>query len=187
VAALDDDDTLSTDELIANALLLYLAGHETTGSAIGVAQLTLHRNPDQLALLRRNLNDTDLLRSATEEVMRWDHVATIAFRVATESATFGETEIPTGSGIFVSIGSANRDPDIFDDPDTLNIRRKVIHTNMFGGGAHTCLGQALARQEVTVSIEGLLRRLPRMKLDTLEPPWRPDTFMRGLEALPVSW
>jgi cytochrome P450 len=85
------------------------------------------------------------------------------------------------------MGAANRDPEAYPDPDRLDITRPVEGLTSFGGGAHFCLGHALARQELDVALSTLLTRCPEMKLETLDPPFRPTALMRGVAELPVRW
>jgi cytochrome P450 len=184
VVALDERDDLTFDELLANTILLYLAGHETTSGSLALAMLSLHRNPDQLEILRRN---HALIPGAVEEILRYDASGQATFRVTTQPTTFGDVEIPLGQGVLAWIGAANRDPDRYPEPDRLDVNRRLQQPIGFGGGAHYCLGNAVARQELAVGLEVLLRRLPGLRLDTLEPDYRPSTFTRGVVALPVRW
>lgn len=185
VHAEEGGEHLSEGELIANAILLYLAGHETTAGGTGLAVLALHRHADQLALLR---SDPALLPQAVRELLRFDTPGQATARVSTEPVSFSGVEIPAGQGIVAWIGAANRDPDAFPDPDRLDLRRhfEADHVS-FGGGAHYCLGHALARQELEVALGTLLRRCPDLTLETLDPPFRETSLMRGVVRLPVHW
>lgn len=180
----DDDSGLDEDELIANVINLYVAGHETTAGATGLAVLALHRNPDQLAALKAN---STLLPSAIVELLRYDSPGQATARVAIEDIQFGDTILPAGDGVVAYIGAANRDPTAYPNPDVLDVRRQVENLTTFGGGAHFCIGHALARQELVVALGSLLRRCPDLRLATLDPPFRPTPLMRGLEELRVSW
>ena len=184
VAAVDENEMLDDDELVANAILLYLAGHETSAGAGGLALLALHRHPDQLAILAQ---DRSLIPNAVTELFRYDASGQATARVTTTPVTFGENEIPAGRGIVAWIGAANRDPDKYPEPDVLDVRRQIDHIVTFGGGAHYCLGQALARQELAVTLEVLFDRLPDLRLTDMDPPHRETSLMRGLTALPVAW
>jgi hypothetical protein len=187
VQAEEDGSKLSNEELVANIVLLFGAGHETTVNLIGNGLLALHRNPDQLALLKAN---PDLITNAVEEFLRYDSSVQMTGRVALEDIDdLGGKKIPRGESVICLLGSANRDPAVYPDrPDTLDITRPKIRPLSFGGGIHLCLGAQLARLEAEVAIGTLLRRLPDLKLDDAEnPEWRPTFVLRGLKQLPASW
>lgn len=186
VHAEEDGERLSEAELVANAILLYLAGHETTAGGTGLAVLALHRNPTQLALLQADPGA--LLPNAVRELLRYDTPGQATARVSTEPVSFSGTEIPAGQVIVAWIGAANRDPEAFAEPDRLDLRRSFEHDHAsFGGGAHYCLGHALARQELEVALGTLLRRCPGLTLETLDPQFRETSLMRGIVSLPVHW
>ncbi len=185
VHAADEGESFTEDELVANAILLYLAGFETTAGSTGLAVLNLHRNRDQLALLQA---DAGLLPKAARELLRHDSPGQATARVAMEPVEFGGVRIDAGQGIVAWIGAANRDPAAYPDPDRLDLRREPAADLLsFGGGAHYCLGHALAVQELEVALGTLLRRCPKLELETLEPAFRPTSLMRGIQALPVRW
>ena len=187
VQAEEDGSKLSNEELIANIILLFGAGHETTVNLIGNGLLALHRNPDQLALLKAN---PDLISNAIEEFLRYNSSVQLTGRVALEDIDdLGGKKIPKGESVLCLLGSANRDPAVYPDrPDRLDITRPKIRPLSFGGGIHLCLGAQLARIEAEVAISTLLRRLPDLKLDNAEnPEWRPTFVLRGLKNLPASW
>ena len=185
VHAEEEGERLTETELIANAILLYLAGHETTTGGTGLAVLALHRNPDQLAQLQA---DPGLLPNAVRELLRYDSAGQATARVTTVPTSFSDVEIPEGQVVVAWIGAANRDPEVFADPDRLDLHRPVERDLMtFGGGAHYCLGHALARQELEVSLATLLRRCPELRLETLDPPFRETSLMRGVLQLPATW
>jgi cytochrome P450 len=187
VQAEEDGSKLSNEELTANIILLFGAGHETTVNLIGNGLLALHRNPDQLALLKAN---PGLITNAVEEFLRYDSSVQLAGRVALEDIEdLGGKKIPRGESVFCLLGSANRDPAVFPDrPDQLDITRPNVRPLSFGGGIHFCLGAQLARIEAEIAISTLLRRLPDLRLDDAEnPQWRPTFVLRGLKALPASW
>jgi cytochrome P450 len=187
VQAEEDGSKLSNEELTANIILLFGAGHETTVNLIGNGLLALHRNPDQLALLKAN---PELITNAVEEFLRYDSSVQLTGRVALEDIDdLGGKNIPKGESVLCLLGSANRDPAVYPDrPDRLDITRPKIRPQSFGGGIHLCLGAQLARIEAEVAISSLLRRLPDLKLDNAEnPEWRPTFVLRGLKALPASW
>jgi cytochrome P450 len=187
VQAEEDGSKLSNEELTANIILLFGAGHETTVNLIGNGLLALHRNPDQLALLKAN---PELITNAVEEFLRYDSSVQLTGRVALEDIDdLGGKNIPKGESVLCLLGSANRDPAVYPDrPDRLDITRPKIRPLSFGGGIHLCLGAQLARIEAEVAISTLLRRLPGLRLDNAEnPEWRPTFVLRGLKNLPASW
>jgi cytochrome P450 len=183
----EDGSKLSNEELTANLILLFGAGHETTVNLIGNGLLALHRNPDQLALLKAN---PALIGNAVEEFLRYDSSVQLTGRVALEDIDdLGGRKIPKGESVLCLLGSANRDPAVYPDrPDRLDINRPNVRPLSFGGGIHHCLGAQLARIEAEVAIATLLRRLPELRLDDSEnPQWRPTFVLRGLKTLPASW
>jgi cytochrome P450 len=187
VQAEEDGKKLSNEELTANIILLFGAGHETTVNLIGNGLLALYRNPDQLALLKAN---PGLITNAIEEFLRYDSSVQATGRVALEDIDdLGGKKIPKGENVLCLLGSANRDPAVFPDrPDQLDITRPNVRPLSFGGGIHFCLGAQLARIEAEIAIATLLRRLPGLQLDNAEnPEWRPTFVLRGLKALPASW
>lgn len=187
VQAEEDGSKLSNEELTANIILLFGAGHETTVNLIGNGLLALHRNPDQLALLKAN---PSLITNAIEEFLRYDSSVQSTGRVTLEDIDdLGGKRIPKGETVLCLLGSANRDPAVYPDrPDKLDITRPNVKPLSFGGGIHFCLGAQLARIEAEVAIATLLRRLPDLKLDDAEnPKWRPTFVLRGLVELPASW
>jgi cytochrome P450 len=187
VQAEEAGSKLSNEELVANIVLLFGAGHETTVNLIGNGLLALHRNPDQLALLKSN---PSLITNAIEEFLRYDSSVQMTGRAALEDIDdLGGRKIPKGESVLCLLGSANRDPAVYPDrPDQLDITRPNVRPLSFGGGIHFCLGAQLARIEAELAISTLLRRLPDLRLDDAEnPEWRPTFVLRGLKALPASW
>jgi hypothetical protein len=186
VQAEEDGSKLSNEELTANIILLFGAGHETTVNLIGNGMLALHRNPDQLAKLKAN---PALMPNAIEEFLRYDSSVQVTGRVAMEDIEVGGVKIPKGENVMCLLGSANHDPAMYPDrPDELNIERSDVRPMSFGGGIHLCLGAQLARAEAAIAIETLLRRIPNLRLDdVVNPDWRPTFVLRGLMHLPASW
>lgn len=187
VQAEEDGSKLSNEELTANIILLFGAGHETTVNLIGNGLLALHRNPDQLALLKAN---PGLITNAIEEFLRYDSSVQLTGRVALEDIDdLGGKRIPKGETVLCLLGSANHDPAVYPDrPGSLDITRPNVRPLSFGGGIHFCLGAQLARIEAEIAIASLLRRLPDLRLDDAEnPQWRPTFVLRGLKELPASW
>ncbi len=187
VQAEEDGSKLSNEELTANIILLFGAGHETTVNLIGNGLLALHRNPEQLALLKAR---PELITNAIEEFLRYDSSVQLTGRVALEDIDdLGGKRIPKGESVLCLLGSANHDPAVYPDrPEQLDITRPNVRPLSFGGGIHFCLGAQLARIEAEVAISTLLRRLPDLRLDdALNPEWRPTFVLRGLKRLPASW
>ncbi|MBV9460038.1 MAG: cytochrome P450 [Bradyrhizobium sp.] len=187
IQAEEAGDKLSNEEMTANIVLLFGAGHETTVNLIGNGLLALYRNPDQLALLKSN---PSLITNAIEEFLRYDSSVQMTGRVALEDVEdVGGKRIPKGESVLCLLGSANRDSTVYSDhPDRLDLTRPNVRPLSFGGGIHFCLGAQLARLEAAVAISTLLRRLPELKLDDAEnPEWRPTFVLRGLQQLPASW
>jgi len=187
VQAEEDGSKLTNEELTANVMLLFGAGHETTLNLIGNGLLALHRNPEQLALLKAR---PELTANAIEEFLRYDSSVQMTGRVTLEEIDdIGPKKIPKGESVLCLLGSANRDPAAYPDhPDRLDIARPNVRPLSFGGGIHYCLGAQLARIEAEIAITTLLRRLPELRLDDAEnPEWRPTFVLRGLKRLPASW
>jgi cytochrome P450 len=179
----DSGDRLTDDEVIANVLLLFNAGHETTVNLIGNGMLALLQHPEQMSLLREN---PDLIGQAVEEMSRYDSPVQIAARIMTGDAHFGETTIPAGSKVMVIYGAANRDPARYADPDRLDISRTGVRSLAFGGGPHFCIGAPLARLEVAMVFTALLERYRSIELATDELSWRANFNLRGLSKLPLT-
>jgi cytochrome P450 len=187
VQAEQDGQKLTNEELTANIILLFGAGHETTVNLIGNGLLALHRNPDQLALLKAK---PELITNAIEEFLRYDSSVQLTGRVALEDIEdLGGKRIPKGETVLCLLGSANHDPAVYPDhPEKLDIVRPNVKPLSFGGGIHFCLGAQLARIEAEVAISTLLRRIPDLLLDDADnPEWRPTFVLRGLKRLPASW
>ncbi len=188
VAARDDDELLDDQELLATLVLLLIAGHETTVNLIGNGMLALLTDPGQLRLLR---DRPELLPSAIEEFLRYDGpIERATFRFATEDFDLAGVHIPKGSPVHILLGAADRDPEAFDAPDTLDITRADNRHVAFGHGVHFCLGAPLARLEAQIAFGTLLNRLPGIELAC--PPgevtWQwPGSLVRGVKALPVRF
>jgi cytochrome P450 len=183
----NDEDRLSDEELLGNAVLLLITGHETTVNLIGNGMLALLENPDQLDLLRRR---PELIPEAVEELLRYDGpVERASTRYATEDIEIAGTVIPGGSIVVVALNSANRDPDAFPEPDTLDVTRSARGHLAFGHGIHFCPAAGLARLEAEIAFETLLRRLPTIELavPATEVEYTPSNMMRSLESLPVRF
>ena len=184
INAEDSGDVLSSDELVAQVILLYVAGHETTVNLIGNGMLALLRAPDQLDLWRER---PDLDENAVEELLRFDSPVQMSRRITLEDYSVGDKVIPAGSFVIASLASGNRDeaqfgPDAHEvHVDRANARQQIS----FGAGVHHCLGAALARLEGRVAMSRLIRRFPELRLDG-EPEWNGRVNLRGLARLPVA-
>ncbi|MFB9928504.1 cytochrome P450 [Amycolatopsis halotolerans] len=180
------DEDLSIEELTGMSFLLLLAGHETTANMLSLGAFALLENPAPLAELRA---DPSLFSNAVEELMRYLSVADIFYRYATEDVELGGETIPAGSTVVVSLLAANRDPGRFENPDVLDVHRKVRGQVAFGHGIHQCLGQQLARLEMRAGFEGLFRRFPdlRLAVPAGEVSLRTNMNIYGVHELPVTW
>lgn len=183
LAAVDaDGDRISSGEVLSLAVLLLVAGHETTVNLIGNGVLALLRAPDQLALLRRSPERMD---GAVDELLRFDGPVQITQRIATEDMEVVGCKVRRGDEILLVLGAANRDPAVFAEPHRLDIARDARRHVGFGGGIHHCLGAVLARMETQIALAALLDRFGRIDLAGV-PARRPTFTLRGLESLPVA-
>jgi len=177
-----DQSQITEEEMISNFILLFCAGHDTVVNLFGNGLLALHRNPDQLKILR---DDPSLIRGAIEELLRYDTTLQIARRTALEWVQVGQKWIGPSQYVVCCLGAANRDPEVFEDPDRLDVTRKNVKPLSFGGGIHTCLGAQLARIEGEIGFSTLLRRIPNLQLETVNPVWTQNTTIRSLASLPA--
>ena len=180
-------DDLGNDELVGIALLLLIAGHETTANMLGLGTLALLCHPDQLAAVR---DDPASVGPAVEELLRWlSIVPTGILRTTTTEVTLAGHTIPAGELVAASLVAANRDPALVEDPGRFDITRGALGHLAFGHGVHHCLGAPLARMEMTTAFPALLRRFPHLALavpfDQIG--FRPHHFIYGLQSLPVTW
>ncbi|MFD1832253.1 cytochrome P450 [Streptomyces desertarenae] len=180
---------LTARQATETAVLLLVAGHETTANMIALSTLLLLRHPGQLALLR-DADDPAVATRAVEEMLRY---LTITHggrrRVALEDMEVAGRKVRAGEGLVLPNEIANRDPDVFPDPDRLDITREARHHIAFGFGVHQCLGQPLARLELEIVYRTLYRRVPGLRpaADLGEIPFKHDGFVYGVHALPVAW
>jgi cytochrome P450 len=183
VAAHDADNRLSQQELVSTGILLLVAGHETTVNLIGNAVLALLRNPDQRCEVR---NDPALDHSLVDELIRYDSPIQMTRRVALDERRIGTATIPAGHTVVALFGAANRDPEMFAEPDRLDVTRPNSHRHLgFGAGPHFCLGAALARMQGEILLPALVRTFPSMELAG-EPVRHQNLNFRGLARLPVA-
>jgi cytochrome P450 len=180
----DEGIALSDDEVTTTVLLLFGAGHETTVNLIGNGLLALLRQRDQW---ERLCDEPGLVKSAVEELLRYDSPVQLTARNATCDLDINGLELKQGQQVIAMLGAANRDPEQFPDPDHLDIDRVDNRHVAFGGGIHLCLGAPLARLEAQVAFRALAARFPRIALATERPPRKETVTLRGLEALPVTF
>jgi cytochrome P450 len=183
INAEDGGDVLSPDELVAQVILLYVAGHETTVNLIGNGTLALLHDREQLELWRSR---PDLDDNAVEELLRYDSPVQMSGRVTIDDYEVDGHVIPGGSRVIAGLAAANRDPEVFGpDADRVRVDRDNARQQVsFGAGVHHCLGASLARLEGRVAMASLIRRFPDIELDG-EPVWNGRINLRGLESLPV--
>ena len=184
IQAEHNGDLLSNDELVAQVLLLYVAGHHTTVNLIGNGVTALLRHPDQHALLRSN---PDLIGNGVEEFLRYDSPIHQTRRITLAPYLIGGREIPAGAMILAGLGSANRDERMFGpDADMLRLDREQARQHVsFGAGAHHCLGSALGRLEGRVAISRLVTRFPKLVLSG-PVRWSGRINLRGATEIPIS-
>ncbi|MEV6611207.1 cytochrome P450 [Kutzneria sp. NPDC051319] len=187
-------DQLATGELTRRevadmAVLMLVAGHETTANMIGLGTLALLEHPEQLAELR-DTEDPKLVANAVEELLRYlTIVHTGRRRVATEDVEVAGQLVRAGEGVILANDAGNRNEDAFPEPDRLDIHRQARHHIAFGFGVHQCLGQPLARMELQVVYSTLYRRIPTLKLAVPfeDVQFKHDAFVYGVHSLPVTW
>jgi cytochrome P450 len=183
IAAREAGDKLSEDEMLTTCMLILIAGHETTTNLIGNGTLALLQHPDQLARLR---DDPGLVRSAVEEMLRYDGPAQAIKRTLTEPVELDDKRMETGHEVVLLLGAANRDPARFPDPDRFDIAREDNRHLAFGGGLHFCIGALLARLEAQVTFPILVERFPRLRPTEAPLAWRDGLVLRGLRELPLA-
>lgn len=180
----EQGERLSSDELLSLLFLFLAAGTETTTNLTCNGLFTILRYPDQLERLRR---DPDLIETAIEEFLRFETPVQVTGRVALEDVEVGGKMIRKGHPLGLLLGAANRDPEQFPDPDRLDIGRTPNRHDAFSFGPHFCVGAPLGRAEAAIAIGTVLRRLPKLRLVSETPRWRPTMNNRGLQTLPVTF
>ncbi len=184
VAAGEGHEPASEDELVATAILLLFAGHETTTNLIGNGILSLLRQPEALHAL---CADPASIATAVEELLRYEGPSGAMTRIALEDVALPGGTIGRGDRVFLMINAANRDPRQFDEPDRVDIRRDPNRHIAFGYGLHFCVGAPLARLEAQIAIPALLRGLPELTLTTESLPWLDSLVFRGVRSLPLAF
>lgn len=183
IAAEEDGDQLTTDEIVATCNLLLIAGHETTVNLIANAILAMQREPGYWAALAE---DPDGAATIIEETLRYDPPVQLAGRTAGEEMTIGGVTVPKGDTMMLLLAAAQRDPSAFGQPDTFDPGRDDLRHLAFGHGVHFCLGAPLARLEARVALTAVTRRFPHAAL-AAEPPYKPNVTLRGMASLPLSF
>ncbi|MEV6505345.1 cytochrome P450 [Streptomyces sp. NPDC051642] len=180
------EGALDREELISLAIILLVAGHETTANMISLGTYTLLLHPERFAELR---DDPGLLPDAVEELMRSLSIVDGLMRQALEDIEVDGTTIRAGEGVIFSAAVINRDEDVYTAPDTLDWHRPTRHHVSFGFGIHQCLGQNLARAELEIALRSLFERLPTLRLavPAEEIPFKPGDTIQGMLELPVTW
>lgn len=184
IRAEDDGDRLSADELRMLVAGLLMAGTDTTRNQLAASVFAMCGHPDQWSLLGRR---PELAAAAAEEVFRHSPVAIGMLRTATEDVELAGVTIPAGTLVVANLASANRDPEIFESPERLDITREGAPAMVtFGGGMHYCLGSHLARLEIAEGLAVMAQRMPDIRLDG-PAPWKPPTALSGPVTLPIAF
>ncbi|WP_017917912.1 cytochrome P450 [Burkholderia gladioli] len=180
IQARTGEDRLSDAEMISTIIVVFGAGEETVISMIGNGALALMRHPEQRRLL---LAQPGLMNNAVEEILRYDTPLQMTSRTALQEVQIGGKTIREGDQVYVALGSANRDPERFTDPDVFDIRRERIHHLSFADGAHYCVGSQLARIEAQEAFAALLDRFPTLRMLPQELSYREHTVLRCMNHL----
>ncbi|MDX2155787.1 MAG: cytochrome P450 [Hyphomicrobiaceae bacterium] len=182
ITARDADDHLTEDELVATAMLLLFAGHETTTNLLSNATLALLRNPETR---ERFVSEPDNVGAAIEELLRFDGPSNSMSRVVRRTHVVGGKQLTQGDRVFAMINAANRDPRHFALPERLDLGRQPNRHLTFGQGPHFCIGAQLARLETRIALPRLLERFPDLATGQSGPVWHDSLIARGLSRLPV--
>ncbi|HEY7609794.1 MAG TPA: cytochrome P450 [Alphaproteobacteria bacterium] len=186
LAARERDDRLSHEEIVATALLLLFAGHETTTQLLANGLYCLLRDPDALGEFRAHIDDARRVENAVEEMLRYDGPSLSMVRVAAQDFEWHGQRIGKGERVFLFMSAANRDPRVFADPDRFDLGRSNAGEHVtFGYGIHFCTGAPLARLEGQIAFPRVLRRFPRLALADPNPPWSDSILTRGMLEMRV--
>ncbi|MCA1840397.1 MAG: cytochrome P450 [Actinobacteria bacterium] len=177
---------LTEEEMLTTCVLLLVAGHETTVNLIANGVLALLRNPDQVGVANEGASASGW-RNLVEEVLRFDPPVQLTSRVAREPMKVGGYDIDKGQEMILLVGSANRDPEAFDQPDRFDVSRVKNPHVSFSNGIHFCLGAPLARLEGRMVLQRLFERLPTMSLSDEALVYKPNIVLRGLTELQVKF
>jgi pimeloyl-[acyl-carrier protein] synthase len=184
IAAEEAGKTLTEDELVATAVFVLFAGHETTANLIGNGMIALIEQPDAMASLRTR---ADIVETAVEELLRIDSPAASVTRVVRTDMVLGGKSIRAGDRLFLMINAANRDPAMFPDPDRLKLDRDPNPHIAFGYGPHYCIGAPLARLEGQIAFPRLLERLQDLRIAEAPLEWSDNLVLRGVKRLQLSF
>jgi cytochrome P450 len=178
------DDRFSDEDLVVLVINLIFGGHDSSRSMLAVAVALMLQHPDELARLRR---DPSLAASAGEEVLRYEPIVPVLARESIEPFEIDGLRVEAGEPFWLSILSANRDPEVFDAPDRFDIGRSNAHSFSFGWGAHRCLGAAFAQVEIQAFLPAFFDCVADVELEIDPPRWVPFANLRRLEGLPISF
>lgn len=184
VQAEEEGNKLSEDELLANLVLLLVAGHETTVNLIGNSALALLRHPQQFDLLK---SQPELLEGAVDEFLRYDSPVQLIRRSASQTMELAGQTIAADDTVLLLVGAANHDPLQFENPHQLDITRKNIKHLSFGAGIHHCLGSSLARAEGKIALAALMKHMPALALKRDDLEYRVPFALRGVKTMPVTF
>jgi len=179
-----DGDRFTEDEVVANTIVTMVGGQETTTNLIGNGVLTLLRHQDQLERLKQ---DTSLIPSAVEELLRYESPSQHTARLAPDDVVLGGKTIRKRQAVIAVMGAANRDPERFPDPDKLDLGRQDNRHVAFAWASHFCFGAPLARIEGQTAFATMLQRMPNLRLESGPITWRENLGLRGLTSLPVTF
>ncbi|WP_319457664.1 MULTISPECIES: cytochrome P450 [unclassified Mycobacterium] len=182
IAAEEDGDQLTVDEIVATCNLLLIAGHETTVNLIANAVLAMLREPAQWRALGA---EPSRVGAVVEETMRYDPPVQLVMRIAGEDMTIGEVDVPKGDSMLLLTAASHRDPNAIERPDEFDPDRETIRHLGFGKGPHFCLGAPLARLEASVALSAVTARFPDAHIAG-EPVYKPNVTLRGLATLPIA-
>jgi cytochrome P450 len=184
IAAQEADDRLSDDEIVSTCTLVLFGGHETTTNLIGNGIRSLLHFPDAL---QRLIEEPNLLGSAIEELLRYDGPSKMEVRMAAADIEMRGQTIREGDQVYLIQAAANRDPNVFTDPNGLDLGRNPNKHCGFGFGIHYCLGAPIARLEGSIAIDALIRNLPGLRIGPEPEQWHPTLISRGMQSFTVSW
>lgn len=184
IAATEQDDRLSNDELVTTCILFFANGVESFAHLICNGIISALRDPETIQRLH---DDPGLVDGALEEMMRYDSPAPLVGRTTLEPIELHGRTIPKGVPVYLLITAANHDPTVFADPDTFDIDRRPNPHIAFGGGPHACLGAGIARTEARIALSRLFSRTRKLAIATDTLRWRPNLFLRGVESLPMTF
>jgi cytochrome P450 len=184
IDAQEADDRLTEDEIVSTCTLVLFGGHETTTNLVGNGTRSLLRHPDQL---QRLLDDPGLLQSAIEELLRYDGPSKMEVRRAAEDIELRGKTIREGDQVYFVQSAANRDPEAFENPNSLDLGRTPNRHCGFGFGIHYCLGAPIARLEGSIAIDALIRTLPNLRTGPGPEEWHPTLISRGMKSFGISW